>query len=316
MSKLSLLYINLIGLFAALILFLVLFFVMIKPKQEDVQKTKVSTKSTEDAGGTVEKVKAKDKELKSTQQQADKTKEDWQVNSVRYMPSFNFGNTDNLLNTYWSGFYGKYGVKDVPEQWTRFVTGWYDAQHKYGVSRLPGVEFSLAGFPADPNNLAGLKSLSFPQDRAWTVSMECKTFDEAMAHLKRFNNMEKHGMPVIDNVALSGQSPNLTLNYTMRLYVIPSENPPKSDPRLASGVAGGAAGGNGMGGGGMSMMGGMGGMMGAGGGSASMGGGGATSRATPAAASPAAASGDDSSGGGGSLRGRRGAIGKASGEDN
>jgi hypothetical protein len=67
--------------------------------------------------------------------------------------------------------------------------------------------------------------------------------------------MRGMGMPVIDNVALQGTSPNLTMSYNLALYIIPRNPPPQSDPRLTgqptaapAGGAGAAAGAAGYGG--------------------------------------------------------------------
>lgn len=58
--------------------------------------------------------------------------------------------------------------------------------------------------------------------------------------------MEHHGMPVINNVVISGQSPDLMLDYEMALYIIPRTPPPARDPMIGGG-AGAPAGGMGMG---------------------------------------------------------------------
>ena len=72
------------------------------------------------------------------------------------------------------------------------------------------------------------------------MNIQARSFDAAMAHLRRFNDMSRHGMPVIDNVSLAGQSPNLQMTYTLALYIIPAHAPPPSDPFLTQ--PGGGAG--------------------------------------------------------------------------
>jgi hypothetical protein len=110
----------------------------------------------------------------------------------------------------------------------------------------------------EPNGIASLTSITFPSPKSpWKVSLICQTFDDAMAHLRRFNGMMGHGMPVVDAVTLSGHSPELILSYNLALYIIPGQAPPPVDTRI------GAGGGSG-GGGGMGKMGGMQGPMSAG----------------------------------------------------
>ena len=52
--------------------------------------------------------------------------------------------------------------------------------------------------------------------------------------------MRGFGMPVVDNVELQGQSPDLTMTYDMALYIIPPANPPAPDPVIGAGGGGGA----------------------------------------------------------------------------
>ncbi len=261
-SRLTALHIHIIGVTATIICAAILFFLLIKPKVEDTKTVLASADSIEGSGGTPEKVAAHKKDLGKAKATAVETNEKWLVNDRKYMPGLNFNG--DLLDTY------ENKLIKIPSQWGQWVAAWYDGQRNLGVSRFPGVEFPIDAFPADPNSISELSSLRFPRSGFWNVGVEAKSFDQAMAHLKRFNNMERHGMPVIDNISLSGQSPNLSMSYTLALYIIPSADPPVADP-VISAPAGGAAGGLGMGRRGM--MGGMGGPGGMMGGAPMMGGG-------------------------------------------
>ena len=249
MSKLTVLHINIIGIVVGLLLAGILWYMLIKPKNEDLDTTQQSVKSTQDAGGTDAAIAAKDKELKKTQADAVQTKAKWSVNEVKYMPPFPYNDKTNDLELYFFPSVGKsskgqlYGFRDIPTVWGQWITGWYDAQRNSGVSRLPGTEFPIKEFNADPNQLtAALNNhLTFPEDgKPWPVKLECKTFNDALAHLRRFNSMEKHGMPVINNVALSGQTPNLVLAYDLALYIIPRSKPPVREPMIDATNLGGA----------------------------------------------------------------------------
>jgi hypothetical protein len=258
LSRLTLLHINLIGLGVVALLSLILFLALIKPGNEDIQRVQADTRSQEDAGGTPDKVTGNKRLLAQTKQNAATTDAQWQVFASKYMPDIDFGTQDTLLSTYMTGAYRSggqvYGIRDLPIVWGRWITAWFDVQRNLGVARIPGVEFPLAPFPADPNYTSTLTSLAFPQAQPWPVTVEAKGFNQAMAHLRRFNGMEKHGMPVVDNVALSGQSPNLLMSYNLRLYIIPSKTPPLPDQRIGGTPA--PAAGMGMTGGYRGMMGG------------------------------------------------------------
>jgi len=269
------LQINIIGAVAALVLVLVLWLFLVKPKQDAIAVTQASIASTESAGGTADQVQTHQNDLKHTQAEAKRTQDDWNVNSVYYMPELPYKSTGpnpQLISIYEGPeSVSDRGFKDLPSIWGRWITNWYDAQQKEGITRVPGVAFPIPAFPPDPNYISTVKQLALPEPgRPWSVAVECKSFQEAMAHLKRFNSIRGHGMPVVNNVSLAGQSPNLMMTYTLGLYIIPSTPPPAEDPRLGgSRVTGGGGGFPGMGGGmsGMppSMMGSMPGMGGKGG---------------------------------------------------
>ncbi len=243
------------------------------------------------AGGTPEMVKQKEKELVSEKKKADEANQDWKVYSSKYMPDIDFSEKTGLINQYQTNFVkvdGKtWGLKEMPTVWGRWLESWYDVQHNSGVDR--GIPyFAIASYSVDPNKISEMKNITFPDKQPWKVTVNAKDFDSAMAHLRRFNTMEHHGMPVISGVALSGHSPNLTLAYNLSLYIIPGSEPPKEDPRIGGaaktgGGGGGMAGMTGMmGGGGMSgMSGGPSGGM-SGGPSGGSGGGGAASKGAAA----------------------------------
>jgi hypothetical protein len=261
-SKLTALHINIIGIVSALVIAAILFFAMIKPKNEEIETTKAAVATAEGAGGTPTQVSQKKTELKRTEDEAVQTKARWTVNEEKYMDNptaINFGTTENLPMTYYNY------MTTLPATIGRWVGAWYDAQRPRGVSRYPGVEFPVEAFPANPNAISEIKYLRFPQQGVWPVALECKDFNAAMEHLTKFNGMRKHGMPVVNNVALAGQSPNLQLTYDLTLYVIPKPLAPAPDPRISSTPPGGtgtAPGGmGGMGGGSMGSMMGMGGGM-------------------------------------------------------
>ena len=260
LKRLTNLHIIAISVSIWLVLFLIMYFAMISPTQTKTAELEKATKSTQDAGGTEQQVQAKLTEKNKEIAKAQKASDDWRVYSSRYMPDLTFDPKGNLIELYQEKAVlnnaAAYGVKDIPTLWGRWLEAWYDAQRTMGVSRDNPV-FPIEAYSTDPHKISQLTTITFPSSKPWSVSVTAKSFSEAMAHLRRFNNMPKHGMPVVSNVALQGHSPNLKLTYDLSLYVIPGKEPPKEDPRIA--------GGTGTGGGGGGMMGGMsGGAMGGG----------------------------------------------------
>ena len=81
------------------------------------------------------------------------------MNEVKYMPLLPYNEKTNDLELYFFPPVGKsskgqlYGFRDIPTVWGQWVTGWYDAQRNSGVSRVPGTEFPIKEFSADPNQL-------------------------------------------------------------------------------------------------------------------------------------------------------------------
>lgn len=250
MGKLTLLHINIIGVVVSLLLAGILWFALIKPKMEEVDTTKASAESTKQSGGTDEKIKEKERELVKTKADAVQTRASWAINDQKYMPALPYNANTKDLDLYFFPTVGKgskgrlFGFRDIPTVWGQWITAWFDTQRNQGVTREAGTEFPIAEFAPDPNQLTGVLKdhLTFPADnKTWPVKLQCKSFDEAIAHLKRFNGMERHGMPVIDNASISGQSPNLELAYSLALYVIPRTAPPVPDPIINGGAATGGA---------------------------------------------------------------------------
>ena len=257
MSKLTGLHISLIGGGIAIVMSLILYFAMIKPKNEEIEASRAATESAVQAGGTVDKVKAHQKDLAKAKNDTKVITAAWAINQQRYMPKIAFSpaqKSTNLIHMYeFSGLYsdGKvYGIRDLPTVWGLKVINWYDAHSKDGVIRdFLKDDFAIESFSPDPNDISKLSSITFPQSKPWEVRVISKSFDAAMLHLRRFNSMRGFGMPVVDNVTLEGQSPALTMNYDMALYIIPPAAPPAPDPVIGAGSGGAAPQQTGFGGG-------------------------------------------------------------------
>src|SRR5438045_3968186 len=103
-------HILLIGVGAALILFLILYFAMIKPTGEQVNNVTASAKSTEDAGGTEDAVRKKTAELKKAQEDTVRINQEWKILSASYMPPIEFGKDPLPVYEYVKNVGGVYRV--------------------------------------------------------------------------------------------------------------------------------------------------------------------------------------------------------------
>ena len=265
MSKLTALHINIIGFVVCVILSIALFLLLIKPANEKLQQTQADTESAKSAGGTDTEVKKAKTNYLASVQNANKTELAWNGNEKLYMPTLNFGKTQQPLDLYQYNAYvdpsgERFGLRDIPRLWGTWLEAWYKAQgpHIRFDSADDKNYVGIPGYSTDPNAISQLKFLQFPEPaKTWKIRVGSTSFDSAMLHLKRINSMRQHGMPVINAVTLEGHSPALTLNYEMALYVIPHTDPPPPDPIITPGGAdpnkpaggggafGGAAGGNG-----------------------------------------------------------------------
>src|SRR5207248_2449571 len=109
---------------------------------------------------------------------------EWKRQSAVYMPAIEFPNGENSVLKGYEGlqnvgvYYvnGKpYGVKDLPAVWGRWIGLWYASQWKSGITQL--TTFPIEAFSPDPNDIAGLKAISFPQTKPWDVEVVAKDFD-------------------------------------------------------------------------------------------------------------------------------------------
>ncbi len=231
-SRLTALHIHIIGATALLLASLIIFFAMIKPRNQETETAKAAGAAAEQAGGSETAKAAAKKDLEKSKLDTIQITKDWMVYSRKYMPTLKWSK-DNIDQYYTSN-----AVNDLPAQWGRWVTAWYDAQRTSGVSRSLGQVFPVPSLASDPNGIANLTYITLPSAKEpWKVQVTCKSFDQAMAHLRKFNGMLQHGVPVVTNVTLSGQSPELLMSYDLALYIIPNTPPPAVDPRIGGGAA-------------------------------------------------------------------------------
>ena len=236
MDKISKLHISLIGGGAALVLALILYFAMIRPANEKIRIARNAIDTAESAGGTDMKIRQNKKAYEDDVRNSQEVQAMWSVSDRRYMPDIPLNNPD-LLASY------EYSLKDLPTRYGKWITAWYDLQARMGIRRQPGTDFALPAFVKMPNDISTLDHITLPDQsgKPWNVAVEAKSFDAGMMHLRKFLTMTGHGVPVIDNVALAGHSPQLSMTYNLAMYIIPRVKPTPADPIISPVATGGGA---------------------------------------------------------------------------
>ncbi len=291
MSRLTLLHINLIGAFVAIVVGVALYFTIITSAQ-DAQKAQEATYN-EVNGRAVQlptAQAARDDAVKEEKQ----TTRDYQVFSGKYMPTLGF--TGNRIKTMMAVWWPNRG-RSWPERFIRGVRNHMNReQRRFKVVWTNPQVLQLPSYGPDPNAIDMGDNDDTLTFGPYPFVVRCPSLQAANNHIRSWNSVSGLGVPSVEGTTLTGNSPNLFCSYNVRFTIILKEKIPPTDPKITGGGGGGAGGGMGgmMGGGGMggasrmqSQMMGSGGM-----------GGGASMGAGPMAAGPAAAGAAGGPGGG------------------
>jgi len=288
MSRLTLLHINLIGAFVAIVVGVALYFTIITSAQ-DAQKTQEA--AYEEVNGRAMQLPTAQASRDNAVKEEKQTNRDYAVFEGKYMPTL--GYRSNRIETMMAVWWPNNG-KSWPERFIRGVRNHMNReQRRFKVVWTNPQILQLPSYGPDPNAIDmgdGDDTLTFGP---YPFVVRCPSLQAANNHIRSWNSVSGLGVPTVEGTTLTGNSPNLFCSYNVRFTIIlKREKIPANDPKITGGSGGGAGGG--MGGaagrrGGPAMMGG-GGMMGSGGmmgGGSSMGMGGGPSAAGASAAGPA-----------------------------
>jgi len=259
MSKLTLLHINLIGVVVAIIVGVALYFTIITGAQDEIKKkqSELDTVKAEAA-----KLQTAKNALAKAQEEEKQATADYARYEAMYMPTLHY--TNNRITTMMTVWWPNKG-RSWPERFLRGVREHMARERKVnGVVWLNPETITLPPYGPDPNTIdmgEGDNALTFGP---YEMSVRGRNYDSLMRHIKSWNNVKLLGVPVVDQVQLSGNSPNLVATYSLTFTIILHEPIPGQSPRV-SGTSSGAGGGPRMGGMRGGMMGSgpmMGGMMG------------------------------------------------------
>ncbi len=259
MSRLTLLHINIIGVVVAIIVAVGMYYVLITPARDQIaaaekDQGEVFAQADQLPGNK----KKRDDAIKAKQQ----AEADYGRFESQYMPVIGYQPTrmQTMIRTFWPN-----RGRSWPERFIRTFRGHMSRESK--LNRItwlnPGV-LQLGPYGPDPNAInAGMGQgdglgESGALHYAFQMQVRAPSLGALMRHVRDWNTVRGMGVPVVEGLSVTGNSPNLEATYTVALTIIVHETFPKPDPRV-----GGAASSSG-GGGAMGMRGpmGMGGPMG------------------------------------------------------
>lgn len=262
-NKQVVLIINIVGVFLAIGAGLGLWFTVITGAMD---QQKAAQTAYDGVKARADKLPTAKKNL--AQAQADKAAAvaAYGVYESQYMPVIGF--TGDRLFTMQRLFWANNG-RTFPERYRSTLKRYMAAQEKRrGIKCL--TDFSSVAptgpFGPDPNTVevAGPGEAVKPgvgsgDDRVlhytYPVQVQAKSLQAVMAHIADWNNVRMAGVPVVEGLSITGNSPTLTASYTLRLTLIMHDNEKIPDlmPRISASGGGTGGGMGGLGGGGMMM---------------------------------------------------------------
>ncbi len=242
LSKIKQLHIAIIGIVLIAIAEALILFMMWKPQHAKYLAAKARYDAAA-ATGNQASLEAAKQDVKKAEQSVKDALNNLDAQMRRRMPVLDFTKRDVGMIAMWY------------EQITKMGPLLESFANDPNVDVYP-VSFSLPAPPASPNDpLFDSEVLNFQLGSVSATG----DFRSLMNHVRRWNNCRR--LVLVDGVALSGNSPNLTVSYTLQCYVFPLATGGKTNPMWGAATAGG---GMGPGGGGMMGPGMGGGMMGPG----------------------------------------------------
>lgn len=265
MSKLTLLHINIIGVVVALLVGAGLYFTIITGAMDAKRKAATELAAVQ---ARADKLPTATRALEQANKDKVLAEAEWGVYERQYMPVI--GYTGDRLKTWMRVFIPNRG-RSWPERFIRTVRQHMDRERKANgiVWENPGT-LVLPAYGPDPNRIdVGQPGQSFGPvlNYSYQMAVRARSLDRLMQHIRSWSSLAQAGVPVVDGLQISGNSPNLTATYTITFTIIVRDEIPPEVPRI-SGSGGGGGGMGGMMGGMPGMMGGMPGMMGGPGGAA------------------------------------------------
>jgi len=255
MGKLTLLHINIIGAVVAIIVALGIWFTLVTGAQEQRDKAEAALKVVQDRAS---KADSAAKALKKANLDKIAAERDYKVFESTYMPVVGYAKYTGpgarirmMKELFWPN-----GGKSWPERYRRLVASYMSAERKRnGIVWANPLVTALPAYGPNPNTIEAATGDKLGPVLHYSYDMQVSgtNLGSLINHIKDWPNVKGGGVPVVDNVQILGNSPNLTMTYKLTFTLILTDqdvkNIPPEDPRVG-GEGGSANGGGGFGGGG------------------------------------------------------------------
>ena len=243
MSKLTKLHINIIGAVVAIIVAVGMYFTLITGAQETKE---AALKKQSDVFGRADKLAANKKSYEKAVADQKLAEQNYAVFEKQYMPII--GYTGDRLTTMMKVFWPNNG-KSWPERFQKRFNSWMAGEQRaYGIVWDNPTVIAMGPYGPNPNTIdAGAAGEGLGKDSGlhytYQMQVEAKSIQAIMNHIKHWPALSGIGVPVVSNVQITGNSPNLTATYTLTLTLILHEKIPDADARVGGSSSGGGAGG-------------------------------------------------------------------------
>lgn len=247
MSRLTLLHINIIGVVVAVALGAALYFTLITSAQDRIKKNQTEYNNVKTEADKLPQAKAS---LKKAQEAKATAERDWGIFQSQYTPVIGYNSNWDRVETMIKLFWPNNG-RSWPERFMRTVRQYMQQEAKTNgiVWENPGV-LVLGPYGPDPNTI----DLSIPPGDGlgengtihytFPMAVRAKSLPSLLRHIKNWPSIRGAGVPVVENLNLSGNSPNLRATYDLTLTIILSDAEVKAIPPVEPRV-GGTGGGRG-----------------------------------------------------------------------
>jgi hypothetical protein len=233
MGKITQLQVWIIGLVLSIISGVLIFFLLIKPANDETQS---ANQRIETARPTAAQEEQKKRDLVKAKQDVVKAERGWDLIDRTIMPDINVTNLYRGMRQLWNE-----QLKVLGPRTEKFLRADKSVQ-------IVSANIQLPPPPTDPN---AVNRKAFVYDLGTVTVMG--NFEEITRHVERWNKFDR--LVLADGLTLQGNSPRLFGTYTLRLFIFPhgTDKPGPAIPQ-AGGGQGGGMGGMGMGGMGMGSM--------------------------------------------------------------
>lgn len=221
LSKLRKIHIIIIGSVLCVGAAAAIFFLMIKPLNEEYAKTYASFQQLDEAGSEMNRQNA-ERDLSKAMSDLSISQQKMDVYMKRFMPNLNFTDRANGMINLWNE-----QIYDLGPRIEHFA--------KDKSVKVLGGSFSVPAPPVNPNDpLFAQEWLKYDLG-TYTVMGD---FKSVMNNIRRWNTCSR--LIVVSPPTLAGSSPNLVASYTLTCYVAPAALGGATIPMAGGGAAAGS----------------------------------------------------------------------------